>query len=65
MRENGSSLSSRGLAYGSLSTPRIANMRSKLKNREISERQQVGDTESMMNEEPASNMPGSGSEWLD
>lgn len=65
MRDNGSSLSPRGLAYGGLSTARIANMRSKLKNREISERQQVGDTESMMNEEPAINMPGSGSEWLD
>lgn len=65
MRENDRSSFSRGLAYGGLSTARIANMRSKLKSREISERQQVGDTESMMNEEPASNMPGSGSEWLD
>lgn len=65
MREGNSSFSSRGLAYGSMSTARIANMRSKLKSREVSERQQVGDTESMMNEEPASNMPGSGSEWLD
>lgn len=33
--------------------------------REISARKQVGDAESMINEEPASNMPGRGSEWLD
>lgn len=31
-----------------------ARMRSKLRSREITERKQVGDAESMMNEEPAS-----------
>lgn len=31
-----------------------AKMRSKLRSREITERKQVGDAESMMNEEPAS-----------
>ena len=56
---------SQGLAYGSLGNANIARMRSKLKSREISERKQVGDAESMFNEEPASNMPGTGSEWLD
>lgn len=65
MRGDRSSISSRGLAYGSLSNASIAKMRSRLKNREISDRKQVGDVESMMNEEPASNMPGTGSEWLD
>lgn len=59
--------SSQGLGYGSLSNANISKLRSKLaqgKDREISERKQVGDAESMMNE-PAINMPGSGSEWLD
>jgi len=42
----------------------MANMRSRLKSREVTDRKQVGDVESMMNEEPASNMPGSDSEWL-
>jgi hypothetical protein len=32
----------------------MARMRSKLRSREITERKQVGDAESMMNEEPAS-----------
>lgn len=51
-----------------MSNASIAQMRNKMKNkredREISERKQVGDAESMMNE-PAINMPGSGSEWLE
>ena len=31
-------------------------MRSRLKNREVSERKQVGDIESMVNEDPSDNM---------
>ena len=63
MRERDTGSNSRGLASYGLSAS-MANMRSKLKSREISDRKQVGDVESMMNE-PASNMPGSSSEWLD
>lgn len=59
-----SSTSSRGLGYGGMSNANISHMRNRMKSREISERKQVGDAESMMNE-PAINMPGSGSEWLD
>lgn len=35
-----------------------ARMRNKLRSREITERKQVGDAESMMNEEPASMREG-------
>lgn len=64
MRDKPQNLS-QGLAYGSLSNASIPYMRTRLKSREISDRKQVGDVESMMNEEPASIMPGRGSEWLD
>jgi hypothetical protein len=36
-----------------------------MKSREVTERKQVGDTESMINEEPNVMMPGGGSEWLE
>lgn len=62
----GSSAPSQGLAQGRLdSESRLATIRSKTKSREISERKQVGDAESMINEEPAIMHPGQGSEWLD
>lgn len=68
MRDSNGSSSSQGLAFGSLTRASIANMRSRMKSmgdREISARKQVGDAESMINEEPASNVSGRGSEWLD
>lgn len=46
---------------GSMTNANIARMRARLKGgsgREISERKQVGDAESMMNEEQTRNMPG-------
>lgn len=49
---NSAGSSSQGLALHNASVG--ARMRSKLRSREITERKQVGDAESMMNEEPAS-----------
>lgn len=59
------SASSQGLAPDNLSNASMAHMRSRIKSREVSERKQVGDAESMMNEEPAANRPGGASEWLE
>ena len=64
---SGSRSASRGLAQhgqGTLDSRAIARIRSRLKGREITERRQVGDAESMMNE-PAALRPGGGSEWLE
>lgn len=55
---------SQGLAIKTLNPSAIAKLRSKLKNREITERRQVGDAESMMND-PPSMRPGGASEWLE
>ena len=49
----------------SMSTGRLAAMRSRLRSREISERKQVGDAESMINEEPNVMQPGGASQWLE
>jgi len=53
---NGAGSSTQGLAANNMNTSAAAGarMRSKLRSREITERKQVGDAESMMNEEPAS-----------
>jgi hypothetical protein len=48
-----------------LSSGRLAAMRSRLRSGEVSERKQVGDTESMINEEPNVMQPGGASEWLE
>lgn len=53
---------------GSMSSASLARMRTRLKGgsgREISERKQVGDAESMINEEPTKNLPGTHGEWLE
>lgn len=51
---SGSHASSQGLTLPNVGSARsLASIRSKLKNREITTRKQVGDAESMMNEEPA------------
>ncbi|KIW39777.1 uncharacterized protein PV06_08362 [Exophiala oligosperma] len=57
--------SSRSSSLSSMSNGRIAAMRSRSRNREISERKQVGDTESMINEEPNVVLPGGASQWLE
>ena len=51
-----------GLASGKMSAKAV---KSRLKSREVTERKQVGDAESMMNEEPNSMQPGGSSEWLE
>lgn len=57
--------SSQGLAKSGISgNHNIAKIKSRLRSREITERKQVGDAESMLSE-PASMQPGSGSEWLE
>lgn len=48
-----------------LSSGRLAAVRSRLRSREISERKQVGDAESMINEEPNVVQPGGASQWLE
>lgn len=48
-----------------ISTGRLAAVRSRLRSREISERKQVGDAESMINEEPNVVQPGGASQWLE
>jgi hypothetical protein len=48
-----------------LSPGRMAAMRTRFKSREISERKQVGDAESMINEEPNVMQPGGASHWLE
>ena len=42
-----------------------AAMRARLKSGEITERKQVGDLESMINEEPNIMQPGGAGEWLE
>lgn len=58
---SGSSKSS----IASFNSGRLAAVRSRLRNREVSERKQVGDAESMINEEPNVMQPGGASEWLE
>jgi len=48
-----------------LSRGRLAAVRSRLRSGEISERKQVGDAESMINEEPNVVQPGGASQWLE
>lgn len=55
----------RNSSLSSMSTGRLAAMRSRLRSREISERKQVGDAESMINEEPNAMQPGGASQWLE
>jgi len=43
----------------------MAAVRSRLRSREVTERKQVGDAESMINEEPNVVMPGGASQWLE
>lgn len=65
MRGNDGGHSTQGLALNGISAGRMAAMRSRMKSRsrEITERRQVGDAESMINEEPANMLPGSENEW--
>ncbi|EXJ83188.1 hypothetical protein A1O1_06807 [Capronia coronata CBS 617.96] len=53
------------VASASFNNGRLAAVRSRLRNREVSERKQVGDAESMINEEPNVMQPGGASEWLE
>jgi len=48
-----------------ISSGRLAAVRSRLRSGEVSERKQVGDTESMINEEPSVMQPGGASQWLE
>lgn len=48
-----------------VSSGRLAAVRSRLRSGEVSERKQVGDTESMINEEPSVMQPGGASQWLE
>jgi len=48
-----------------ISSGRLAALRSRSKNREVTERKQVGDAESMINEEPNVVQPGGASQWLE
>jgi hypothetical protein len=48
-----------------ISSGRLAAVRSRLRSGEVSERKQVGDTESMINEEPSAMQPGGASKWLE
>ncbi|EXJ77185.1 hypothetical protein A1O3_10343 [Capronia epimyces CBS 606.96] len=58
--------STRGsVADMSFNSGRVAAAHSRLRNREVSERKQVGDAESMINEEPNVVQPGGASEWLE
>lgn len=57
---SGSSFQSTGFSHG-----RLAAVRSRLRDRGVSERKQVGDAESMINEEPNVVQPGGASEWLE
>lgn len=61
---SGGSSATRGLAQEGINSRTIAKLRSKLKDREITERRQVGDAESMMTE-PNVMRPGGASEWLE
>lgn len=54
MRGTSAGSGTQGLAANNMNSSAAAKMRSKLRSREITERKQVGDAESMMNEEPAS-----------
>lgn len=57
--------SARKSSLGSISSGRLAAVRSRLRNREVTERKQVGDAESMINEEPNVVQPGGASQWLE
>lgn len=48
-----------------ISNGRMAAVRSRMRSREITERKQVGDAESMINEEPNVMQPGGASQWLE
>lgn len=48
-----------------ISSGRMAAVRSRMRSREITERKQVGDAESMINEEPNVMQPGGASQWLE
>jgi len=48
-----------------ISSGRLAAVRSRLRSREITERKQVGDAESMINEEPNVVQPGGATQWLE
>jgi hypothetical protein len=48
-----------------ISSGRLAAVRSRLRSGEVSERKQVGDAESMINEEPNVVQPGGASRWLE
>ena len=61
----GTTAASQGLALNKRSFKAAAAMRSRLKSGEVTERKQVGDAESMINEEPNVMQPGGGSEWLE
>jgi len=52
-------------AIPAISSGRLAAVRSRLRSGEVSERKQVGDTESMINEEPSAMQPGGASKWLE
>lgn len=69
MRDVGLSGTSQGLAFHKSSiaslNSRMAAMRSKNKGGEVSERKQVGDASSMINEEPNVVRPGGASQWLE
>jgi len=52
-------------AVPGISNGRLAAVRSRLRSREITERKQVGDAESMINEEPNVVQPGGATQWLE
>ena len=60
-----SKINSRSMYAAGMSSGRLSALRSKLKNREVSERKQVGDAESMINEQQNVSLPGGASEWLE
>ena len=60
-----SSNGEKGRGMPAISNGRMAAVRSRLRSGEVSERKQVGDTESMINEEPSAMQPGGSSQWLE
>jgi len=65
LKNNSTSSDGRRTSIPSISSGRLAAVRSRLKSGEVSERKQVGDAESMINEEPNVVQPGGASQWLE
>lgn len=62
---NDSMADSRRGSIPGISSGRLAAVRSRLRSGEVPERKQVGDAESMINEEPNVVQPGGASQWLE